>query len=336
MSAPVSQRIRASVPPRPAGPPPKKESKWIRRIFFGWRSWASPRWRLVLVKFGMRAGPMLSFKRGETYELLSRRCRAGAPRSIFLFLTGRSLADLPWPQRVFSWISRTAFVALLAIGLGRVAKTAYSHKVCTVYIVDVSESVPPEAISDAQPAVDKAWNNRGDGEVRVVTFATRPRVIGSTEPAEPKIPPPKIERHDAGPDRVQGADDTQAAIQLAYGLYPQGYLKRAVLYSDGVQTAGDALAEASASARLRGEALHGAVQAAGAGRGRGPRAAHASKIKVGEAFEVTQYLDQPHHEGARADVSGRSAQRPRRHPRYRSKTGETTFPSRASCGSRAR
>ncbi|KYF91267.1 hypothetical protein BE18_00550, partial [Sorangium cellulosum] len=37
----------------------------------------------------------------------------------------------------------------------------------------------------------------------------------------------------------------QAALQLAYGLYPPGYLKRAVLMSDGVQTDGDLLAEAN-------------------------------------------------------------------------------------------
>ena len=37
----------------------------------------------------------------------------------------------------------------------------------------------------------------------------------------------------------------KAALQLAYGLYPQGFLKRAVLFSDGVQTEGDVLAEAN-------------------------------------------------------------------------------------------
>ena len=50
-------------------------------------------------------------------------------------------ADLPWPQRILSFLLRTAFVLALALGLGRVAKTAYAAKICTVYVVDVSESM---------------------------------------------------------------------------------------------------------------------------------------------------------------------------------------------------
>jgi hypothetical protein len=50
----------------------------------------------------------------------------------------------------------------------------------------------------------------------------------------------KGERGDLG-----SASNAQAALQLAYGLYVPGYLKRAVLLSDGVQTDGDLLAEAN-------------------------------------------------------------------------------------------
>src|SRR5262249_40104070 len=45
----------------------------------------------------------------------------------------------------------------------------------------------------------------------------------------------------------------QAALQLAYGLYPPGYLRRAVLYSDGVQTDGDILAEANRARQFGGK-----------------------------------------------------------------------------------
>ena len=47
----------------------------------------------------------------------------------------------------------------------------------------------------------------------------------------------------------------QAALQLAYGLYPPGYLRRAVLISDGLQTNGNVLAEAN-RARDYGVRLH--------------------------------------------------------------------------------
>lgn len=294
MSPPVSQRIRASVPARPSGPPPRKPRPWVSRVLFALAVLGVGAVAVSLfVKFGVRGGPVLQWKRGEdTYELLSPKMLGLillAP--YFLYVTGKSLADLPWPQRVLSWVLRTAFVVLLAVGLGRVAKTAYSLKVCTVHVVDVSESIPDEALADAQAAIDKAWNERGEGEVRVITFAVRPRVIGATDPADPKLPPPKIERHDAPGERIHGAgSNVQAALQLAYGLFPQGYLKRVVLYSDGVQTAGDALAEAG-RAREFGVKLYTVpykrpVPAEVAVRElRVP-----NKIKVGEAFELRAIL----------------------------------------------
>jgi Ca-activated chloride channel homolog len=294
MSPPVSQRVRASVPPRPSGPPPKKSRPWIGRTLF-----AIAVLGVAIVsfftfyKYGYKAGPTLQWKRGEEiYELLSPRMLGLLLLTpYFLYVTGRSLADLPWPQRVLSFLLRTAFVVLLAIGLGRVAKTAYSHKVCTVHVVDVSESVPEEALADAQAAIDKAWNERGDGEVRVITFAVRPRVIGASDPADPKAPPPKIARHDNPGERIHGAgSNAQAALQLAYGLYPQGFLKRIVLYSDGVETAGDALAEAG-RAREFGVKLYTVPY-------KRPVPAEVAvrelrvppKIKVGEPFEIRAIL----------------------------------------------
>jgi uncharacterized membrane protein len=244
LTNPVSHRI----PPRPSGPPPRKPRRWIGRLFFalaviGVAVAAST----FFWKYGVKAGPVLTKQwKDETYELLHPRMLGLillAP--YFLYVTGKSLADLPWPQRVLSFVLRVSFVLLLSLGLGRVAKTAFTTKICTVIMVDVSESVPEEALADAQASVDEAWKNRGEAEVRVITFATRPRVIGATDPADPNAAAPKIARHDEPGKRDQGAGtNLQAAMQLAYGLYPAGYLKRAVIWSDGVQTAGDALAEA--------------------------------------------------------------------------------------------
>ncbi len=247
MTNPVSHRI----PPRHSVPPPRKERRWIGRTLFalaviGVAVAASS----FFWKYGIKSGPVLTKQwKDETYELLHPRMLGLvllAP--YFLYVTGKSLADLPWPQRVLSFVLRIAFVALLALGLGRVAKTAFTSKICTVYMIDVSESVPEDALADAQVAIDAAWKNRGEAEVRVITFATRPRVVGATDPADPNAAPPKIARHDEAGHREQGAGtNIQAAMQLAYGLYPAGYLKRAVIWSDGVQTAGDALAESGRS-----------------------------------------------------------------------------------------
>jgi len=209
-------------------------------------------------------GPTIAWKRhGEDYELL-------APRMLglvllapyFLWMLGRSLADLPLAQRVLSVLLRIGFVALLALGLARLARTATTSKVCTVYLVDVSESVPDAALGDAQAAIQAGLDARPkDSLVRVVTFARRPRVV---ELADDGARAPVIARHEPPPGDAPAASagapptsppkprlglgaatDIASAMELAYGLYPAGYLRRAVILSDGVQTDGDMLSEAS-------------------------------------------------------------------------------------------
>ena len=191
--------------------------------------------------------PTLSWVRdGITYELLAPRMLGFvllAP--LFLYALGRSLADLPWQQRALSLLLRLVFLALLAIGLSRPAQTADSRRICTVYLVDVSDSVPDEAIDDARQAVQAGLDARGsDDVVRLLTFARRPRVVELDDGASVV---PEIGRHDepGAPSRFGAGSDLQAALQHAYGLYPAGFLKRAVIFSDGVQTDGNLLAESN-------------------------------------------------------------------------------------------
>lgn len=204
----------------------------------------------------------LAWKReGTDYELLSPKMLGLALLApFFLWMIGRSLADLPWPQRVLSVVLRIAFVALLALGLSRLARTATTQKVCTVYLVDVSESVPDAAIEDARAEIAKGLKDKpADALVRVITFAKRPRVVPIADDAKEA---PALERHDVAAGAVApgaaapgapaakrtglgAATDLASAMQLAYGQYPAGYLRRAVILSDGVQTDGDILAEAN-------------------------------------------------------------------------------------------
>ena len=212
----------------------------------------------LYMKYVWYAGPTLAWKRdGKDYELLSPRMLGIALLApYFLWVIGRSLADLPWPQRIFSALLRVAFVALLALGLSRLARTATTQKIATVYIVDVSESVPDAAIEDARVEIQHAYDQKPeDALIRIITFSQRPQVL-TMEDGATKVP--ELKRHDAvddesGADKaargkkrgLDAASDIGSALQLAYGLYPAGYLRRAVLYTDGVQTDGDLLAEAN-------------------------------------------------------------------------------------------
>lgn len=199
--------------------------------------------------------PTLTWVReGVKYELLNPRMLGAlllAPW--FVGVLAGSLADLPLPQRVLSVLLRIAFVALIALGLSRLARTATTEKVATIYLVDVSDSVTDEALDDARATLDKAFSEKPeDGVVKVITFARRPRLVeraeGEAAGRDAERRAPAIGRHlDAKGQRgdLGAGSNLQAALQLAYGLYPPGYLKRAVLMSDGVQTDGDVLAEAN-------------------------------------------------------------------------------------------
>ncbi|HEY1956617.1 MAG TPA: VWA domain-containing protein [Polyangiaceae bacterium] len=276
---------------------------WVRRLIFG---------AIVALVAGVGlwayfhyvyyAGPTIAWKRGgKDYELLSPRnliiAVIGAP--FFIWMIGRSLADLPWPQRIISVILRIAFVALLSFGLSRLATTATTQKVCTVFLVDVSESVPDAAVADARAEIQKALDQRPkDDLVRVITFSARPRVIPI---ADDEKKAPLLERHEAIERReaeqrthlaknaklgADAATDIASALQLAYGLYPAGYLRRAVVLSDGVQTDGDLLAEANRArefgVKLYTEAYKRPVPGEVALRDlRVP-----DKVRVGEPFEL--------------------------------------------------
>ena len=210
----------------------------------------------LYVHYVWYAGPTLAWPwAGQKYELLAPRMLGLALLApYFLWVVSRSLADLPIEQRVLSVLLRVLFVGLLAIGLARLARTATTEKVCTVYLVDVSESIPDAALEDARAVIQQGLDEKPDGaRVRVITFAARPHVVPIADDAKQA---PAIERHDgmsagiadnAGKPRLGlgSATDIASAMQLAYGLYPAGYLRHAVILSDGVQTDGDLLAEAN-------------------------------------------------------------------------------------------
>lgn len=187
----------------------------------------------------------------EPIELLSPRALWGVVAlPWFAFVAGFSLADLPRAQRWLSVVARGVFFTLVLLAFTRPTATSQSARVCTVFLVDVSDSIADDALARAHGVVQSAVQARGENLVRVVTFARRPRSMAV--PEDPTAPLPPFARHDATRTTAgEGAGtDLAAALSLSYGLFPTGYLRRAVVLSDGVQTDGDALAEADRAARF--------------------------------------------------------------------------------------
>ncbi|MBK8169382.1 MAG: VWA domain-containing protein [Sandaracinaceae bacterium] len=235
---------------------------------------------------------------GEHYSILSPQMLyivAVAP--LLFWVASRSLADLPRIQRFIATFIRVLIFAFLALALSRPARTTDSQRVSTVYLVDVSDSVTNESLDDARQSVQQAWTARGENDVQLVTFARHPRVVPLDADTNEV---PAITRPSAGTGAGSSAGDQssamtatqgsgtnlQAALQLAYGLYPAGYLRRAVIISDGGQTDGDLLAEAS-RARAFGTRLFYTPYRRGAPREVALRALTVpDRIEVGEPFFV--------------------------------------------------
>lgn len=230
---------------------------------------------------------------GTDYRLLEPRLSVlllVAP--LLLWVLGWSLADLPWPQRVLSVVLRMIFLGLLASAVSQPVRTSEAARIATVFLLDVSESVPDEALVEARKWLQSAFAaRRAEDRIRLVTFAKRPRLVELGPIEEPGIPEVKALRY-AAPGEKKGdsagsGTNLQAALELAYGLFPPGYLKRAVLLTDGVETRGDVLAEAERAAGF-GVKLFGRVF-----RERPPpevavRALRVpDKVDVGQSFQVT-------------------------------------------------
>lgn len=224
---------------------------------------------------------------GEKYELLAPHLLLALIVVPYLVWTvSQSLADLPRVQRWLAVALRIALVVVLVVAVARLAHTTERTRVSAVYLVDVSESVPDSALADAQRIVERAWDARGENDVQVVTFARDARVVSVPRDAGDV---PRIERHR---ERGSGAgSDLQAAVQLAYGLFPPGHLRRVVLISDGVQTEGDLLAEASRADRF-GVRLFYHPYRRGLPREVAVRDVSVpERIQVGEPFHVRARID---------------------------------------------
>lgn len=172
-------------------------------------------------------------------ELLDPRWLALVAIAPFFYLVRRwSLTDLSIAQQILQATMRTLVIAAAAIALARPTWVTRDSKVATVVLVDVSESVSDKQLAAAASYVDELDRAKGAGWIKVVTFAEKPLVAARKDGRW------LLERHTTGPAKGGAGTDVQAAIQLAYGLYPPGHLPRMVVVTDGNQTRGDLVSEA--------------------------------------------------------------------------------------------
>lgn len=227
---------------------------------------------------------------GEEYAILAPAFLVAVSVTPLLFFgLTFSLADLPRAQRLLGALLRSLLIACLAIALARLVRTTDATRISVVFLVDVSESVTHPSLERARATVQAAWEGRGEGDVQLVTFARNARAINIDEgDIDEGDGVPSIERHED--EDGEAGSNIQAALQLAYGLFEPGYLRRVVILSDGGQTEGDLLAEASRAAEL-GVRVHVQPYTEGA-----PREVAVTsldlpeRIDVGEPFTVRAHV----------------------------------------------
>jgi uncharacterized membrane protein len=145
-----------------------------------------------------------------------------------------SLVDISLFQRSLSLFTRCLMLFCLALAMAGLSSLNYSQRLALVVIVDVSPSVPDEALSEVQKYLDHLWEQRETRDwLSVISFAESSRLLPSAAHKAPKIA-----RH---ADEL--ATDLQSALRHAYGLFPTRCLRRILLISDGNETQGNALEE---------------------------------------------------------------------------------------------
>lgn len=173
---------------------------------------------------------------------------------LLLFGVFRSFADLPWQQRVGSFLVRCAFFLSLVLSLSEPQEEEESERVCTVALVDVSTSVSDEALAQFLQKFEALRSYRKEeDELRLIAFAGDAREIplAKSTAEEPRA----LEVAELRKGLSAGATDIQGALRLASALERRDCVSRIQLFTDGIETRGDAL-DAVSDARERGARVY--------------------------------------------------------------------------------
>ncbi len=182
-----------------------------------------------------------------TLQALGREWRAAAPDRLWGLMVlpwiwvvpDFGLSDLPRWQLAASTAARSTLVILVCAALAGVGVVRDEERVAAVVLVDVSDSMPPAFLKAAEAYIADVRAAGPGLPLEVVRFARRPE--------RTPLPPPGASGYLSRLDNGGDATDLEAAIKMAYGLFPPGFHRRVVVLSDGQETEGDALAESTAA-----------------------------------------------------------------------------------------
>ena len=155
---------------------------------------------------------------------------------IVWWLGSSSRRNLARRHRIVMTALRVAAIAALVVAAAKPTWHQRSEDLSVVYAVDVSRSVSPAFVAAALEWIERFQQEARPGHSRIVAFADRPVILGSTE----EVRSLQVTDGDArGASLARDATDLEQALDASLLALDGTRVKRVVLLSDGNETDGD-------------------------------------------------------------------------------------------------
>ncbi len=145
----------------------------------------------------------------------------------------RSLAGLGPIRRALAIVFRTAVITLVVLALAELQTVWKSDRLATIFLLDVSNSIPADQQKLALDYITEASKRRWKDDLAgLVVFGKEPRV---------EVPPAPSELNLLGYESMVDHENTDlgAAVKLALASFPQDTARRIVVLSDGNENRGN-------------------------------------------------------------------------------------------------
>jgi uncharacterized membrane protein len=155
-----------------------------------------------------------------------------------LWMSFRSLAGLGTARRALAILFRTTVIVLIILALADLQSVRRTDRLATIFLLDVSNSVPREQQKAALDyATEASRKRRREDLAGVVVFGREPRV---------EVPPAPGALNLLGIETTIDPENTDlgAAVKLALASFPEDTARRIVVISDGNENRGNLFEQA--------------------------------------------------------------------------------------------
>ena len=164
---------------------------------------------------------------------------------LLVWMGFRSLAGLGSVRRALAILLRAGVITLIVLALAETQTVRRLDRLATLFVVDVSNSVPREQQMAAIEYVRGASKKRRQDDMAgLIVFGKAPRVEVPPAPSELNLP--------MGIESTIDPENTDpgAALKLALAAFPEDTARRVVMISDGNENRGNLLEQAMAAKSL--------------------------------------------------------------------------------------